>query len=122
MKTIEALISLLVLLSFASVTLIQPVQPGPSLQEYQLAEDAWRIAYLKGCFNQSVPSLKPDHEMRECLLPVFEEINRQTSLKLSCDTEIQVAVGEGLPREGAVLIKKTVILNGVPAIVEMRAG
>lgn len=54
MKTIEAIISLMVLLSFASLTLIQPPQQSTELAKYQLAEDVWRIAYLKGCFKQNI--------------------------------------------------------------------
>ena len=55
MKTIEAIISLMVLLSFASLSLIHPPQELSELTKYQLAEDVWRIAYLKGCFEQDTP-------------------------------------------------------------------
>ncbi|MEM4272370.1 MAG: hypothetical protein QXH30_02175 [Candidatus Bilamarchaeaceae archaeon] len=56
MKTVEALISCMVLLSFSSIFLLQaPHANSSALQQYRLAEDVWRIAYLKGCFNQSVP-------------------------------------------------------------------
>ncbi len=56
MKTVEAIISLMVLLSFTSFSLIHVPEHHPGLNKYQLAEDIWRIAYLKGCFNQSLDS------------------------------------------------------------------
>ncbi len=120
MKTIEAIISLLVLLSFASISLIQVPQSEPQFYKYQLAEDIWRIAYLKGCFNQSVPSLNPEGEMAECLNPLLEEINCETSLDIAFYTPIQAAAGNRLPGENAILIRKTIILNGVPQSVEMK--
>ncbi len=56
MKTVEALISCMVLLSFSSIVLLQgPHSDSNALGQYRLAEDVWRIAYLKGCFNQSAP-------------------------------------------------------------------
>jgi len=56
MKTVEALISCMVLLSFSSAILLQAPHPDSSaVEHYRLAEHVWRIAYLKGCFNQSAP-------------------------------------------------------------------
>lgn len=53
MKTVEALISCMVLLSFSSFFLLSASYPEQSLERYRLAEDIWRIYYLKGCFSQT---------------------------------------------------------------------
>lgn len=122
MKTIEALISLMVLLSFTSITLLSaPVYPS-QLQNQQLAEDIWRIAYLKGCFNQSAPSMNPEGEMADCLNPLLEEIEAETGLRIAFYSPIQAAAGESLPNEGAATITKTILVNGVPQQVQMKAG
>ena|GEM_PF-828979 len=157
MKTIEAIISMMVLLSFASLTLIQVPQAEPSLHKYQLAEDIWRIAYLKGCFSQSMFNEKfsldsaaitsaleskkgadqaiisvmerslstaaladPTDEMEECLNPLFDEINQQTSLNIAFDAPLEVAAGDSLPGEEAVVIHKALVLNGVPQRVALK--
>ena len=54
-KTLEAAISLVVLVSFLSFGLLHyPIQHS-RLYEYELAEDAWRVLYLRGGF---VPAWK----------------------------------------------------------------
>jgi len=120
MKTIEALISLMVLLSFTSLSLLHAPTTESHLYKYQLAEDVWRIAYLKGCFNQSVPSLNPQNEMEECLNPLIAEIERETSTSIAF-TPLEAA-GSSLPSENAATITKTVMLNGVPKLVQMKIG
>ncbi len=155
MKTIEAIISMMVLLSFASLSLIQVPQSGFELHKYQLAEDIWRIAYLRGCFNQTMFNEKfsldsdalvsalegeqeqdliplmgatlntaglidPTDEAEECLNPLFDQINQETSLNIAFDAPLEVAAGDRLPGEGAVVIHKVLILNGVPQRVALK--
>ena len=55
MKTIEALISAMVLLSFSPLLIMEAPLPQTQLYKYQLAEDVWRVAYLEGCFVQQEP-------------------------------------------------------------------
>jgi len=120
MKTIEALISLMVLLSFTSLTLLHAPPQEPQLYKYQLAEDIWRIAYLKGCFNQSVPSLNPQNEMEECLNPLIAEIERETALRIAFSP--LEAAGEELPGENAATIHKTILVNGIPKEIILQVG
>jgi len=157
MKTIEAIISMMVLLSFASLTLIQVPQSEPDFYKYQLTEDIWRIAYLKGCFNQSMFNEKfsvdlaalqaavegktdvdqatislmgatlstagladPTNEAEECLNPLFDKINKETSLNIAFYAPLEVAAGDSLPGEGAVVIHKVLVLNGVPQRVALK--
>lgn len=51
MQTMEAVLSLMVLVSVSSL-LLQPGEPplDSSLYRMQLAEDSWRVLYLKGSF------------------------------------------------------------------------
>ena len=53
MQTVEALISFTFFLFFATYMLTQLdyAKPGYALYEYQLANDAWRVLYLKGALN-----------------------------------------------------------------------
>ncbi len=122
MKTIEALISLMVLLSFTSFTMLD-AQPenGSVLPSYQLAEDVWRICYLKGCFNQSVGLLGGENEIESRSLPVILEIERKTGLAVAFQSPLEIA-GNYLPGEEAVSVRKTVIIDGIPKTVEMQVG
>jgi len=121
MKTIEAIISLMVLLSFASLTLIQPPQESSELTKYQLAEDVWRIAYLKGCFQQEISGVEdlapsdPTNDMEEyCLNPLFQEIHEETGLLIDFSDTFEASAGPNRPGEGGVILHKVVVLNGVP--------
>lgn len=122
MKTIEALISLIVLLSFTSFTMLD-AQPEnePALLRYQLAEDVWRICYLKGCFNQSVDLVGGENEIESRSLPVILEIERKTGLAIAFQSPLEIA-GSCLPGEDAVSVRKTVIIDGVPKTVGVEIG
>ncbi|MBD3390231.1 hypothetical protein GF415_04750 [Candidatus Micrarchaeota archaeon] len=122
MKTIEALISLMVLLSFTSFTLLES-QPEnePTLLRYQLAEDIWRICYLKGCFNQSVDLAEGENEIESRSIPVILEIEGKTGLAIAFQAPLEIA-GNRLPGEDAISITKTVIVDGIPKGVQLRVG
>ncbi|MFP3949840.1 MAG: hypothetical protein ACLFUZ_01970 [Candidatus Micrarchaeia archaeon] len=122
MKTIEALISLIILLSFTSFAMLD-AQPenDPALPRYQLAEDIWRICYLKGCFNQSVDLVEGENEIESRSLPVILEIERKTGLAIAFQSPLEIA-GNTLPGEDAVSVRKTVVIDGIPKSVELRVG
>lgn len=123
MKTIEALICAFVLLSFAPLALLDAPAPQTQLQGYELAEDVWRIAYLRGCFAQDAPAPTPTlakDPMEACLNNVICEIEEETGLKI--EFENMDAAGTVLPGEGAARIRKTIMVNGVPETVYLRVG
>ncbi|MEW5996009.1 MAG: hypothetical protein AB1657_00230 [Candidatus Micrarchaeota archaeon] len=113
-KTLEATISLVVLLSFLSFGLLHyPVQHS-RLYEYELAEDAWRVLYLKGGFD--VWELETGNRK---LNEDAEEITELTGLCVAMDG-LQVA--SCLPGEGAIVLHKTVSSGGEPIQVLFRMG
>jgi hypothetical protein len=123
MKTIEALICAFVLLSFAPLVLLDTPAPKTQLYEYQLAEDVWRVAYLRGCFAQDSPAPTPTlarDPMETCLNSVIAEMEAETGLKI--EFENLEAAGSALPKEGAARIAKTILINGIPETVYLRVG
>jgi hypothetical protein len=109
LKTVEALIALTVLLSFSSFQLLhQPVQHS-SLYQYELAEDAWRVIWLKG-------GLQPKmHD--EWMGGVFgidegamdksaDEITELTGLCVEMD---KLQATSCIPGEGAMVLHKVVM-------------
>lgn len=128
MKTIEALISLMVLLSFTSLSLLEAPQPHSTLYHYQLAEDVWRVAYLKGCFSQELPLddiYSPpgvvEGQMRDCFMREVAPVLEDSSLDVSFDQRIPVLIGD-YPSEDKVTITKTVIINGIPERATLSVG
>ncbi len=123
MKTIEALICAMVLLSFTPLLIIDSPMPQTLLHQYQLAEDVWRVAYLRGCFAQESPMPTPTlakEEMEICLNSVIMEIESETQLKI--EFENMDAAGSVRTSEDAVRIQKTIIVNGIPENVFLRVG
>lgn len=118
----EATISLVVLLSFLSYGLLHyPVQHS-RMYEYELAEDAWRVLYLRGGFG---PEWKPGNGEYVLgpdegkLNEDAEDISRLTGLCVAMDG-LQVA--SCLPGEGAIAVHKTVSSGGGPISVLFRMG
>lgn len=118
-KTLEATISLVVLLSFLSYGLLHyPVQHS-RMYAYELAEDAWRVLYLRGGFGPAWGAegvLGPDETK---LNEDAEEISELTGLCVAMDG-LQVA--SCLPGEGALALHKTVSGGGEPIQVLFRMG
>lgn len=115
----EAAISLVVLVSFLSFGLLHhPVQHS-RLYEYELAEDAWRVLYLRGGFGPVWTAegvLGPDEGK---LNADAGEITGLTGLCVAMDG-LQVA--SCLPGEGAIVLHKAVSGGGAPAHVLFRMG
>lgn len=122
MKMVEALISLVVLLSFTSLSILHAPYQHSQLHKYQLAEDVWRVAYLKGCFNQTAPSTQGDEEMRGCLNLVLSEVEQETGLSITFYSPLGVIVGPGVPEEKYILLRKAIVVDGIPQKVEVRVG
>lgn len=119
LKTVEALISLAVLLSFLSFSLLHyPVQHS-RMYEYELAEDAWRVIYLRG-------GLGPGWGAEEVLGPDRDKMNgdaeRITELTGLCVAMDGLQVASCLPGEGAMVLHKTVFSGGAPVEVLFRIG
>ena len=128
MQTIEATISLLVLLTISlSLLQILPEQKiDDSLYRMQLAEDAWRVLYLRGDFRDFSEMNRTDIERDlatigdETSFCVFIEGVRFTNCRWSAD-ESADGVGEGAEdRTGSgtlgrvASIERTLIEDGKP--------
>lgn len=109
LKTVEALIALVVLLSFSSFQLLhQPVQHS-SLYQYELAEDAWRVIWLRG-------GLQPaEHD--EWMGGTFginendmvESADRITELTGLCVEMDSLQATSCIPGENAIVLHKNVM-------------
>ena len=119
LKTVEALISLAVLLSFFSFSLLHyPVQHS-RMYEYELAEDAWRVVYLRGGFGPEwgAGKLLGLDEGR-----LNEGAGRITEITGLCVAVDGLHVASCLPGEGAMVLHKTVSSGGAPTGVLFRMG
>lgn len=118
---VEALIALAVLASFSSFQLLHhPVQHS-SLYGYELAEDAWRVMYLKGGLKPSMHHGWAGEEFgldEHAMNRDAERITRLTGLCVEMDS-LQVA--SCLPGEGAIVLHKNVMAP-LPIQVEFRMG
>ncbi len=109
MQTLEAMMSLLFFISAASLALASfETQPADdSLYRLQLAEDAWRVLYLRGDFKyfDDGQSLEAD----------MAEIGEQTSLCLFMDG-IEVTNCRGGTEEHGMTasITRTAVYRGEP--------
>lgn len=121
LKTVEALIALVVLLSFSSFQLLhQPVQHS-SLYQYELAEDAWRVIWLRGGLQPALHEEWANEEFginERAMVESADKIMELTGLCVEMDT-LQVA--SCIPGEGAMVLHKNVMAP-FPVPVEFRMG
>ncbi|MFA6530714.1 MAG: hypothetical protein WCT31_03200 [Candidatus Micrarchaeia archaeon] len=110
MKTLEALISLLVfLLIIASLApMAQPERDG--IYRMQLANDIWRVFSLRG-------DLEGFDKTR--MNVDAEEITKLTSLCVELDEE---DVTSCIPEEKITQVRKTAIVYGEPKTITLRVG
>jgi len=128
-KTLEAAISLVVLVSFLSFGLLHyPVQHS-RMHEYELAEDAWRVLYLRGGFG-------PEWKLDEGCLNLDDgcgvlgpdetrmnvDAERITELTGLCVAMDGLQVASCLPGEGALVLHKTVSSGGGQMTFAFRMG
>lgn len=111
MNTLEAIFSFLVLVSLLPLFLgIQTYSVDSSHYDLKLAEDIWRVLYLKGdlgYFNKN--SLNKD----------LKEIEKSTSLCVSIEEE---DVASCIPNETTVVIKRVAFINGNPKVITIFVG
>ena len=117
MQTLEAMMSLLFFLSAASMALASfETRPADdSLYRLQLAEDAWRVLYLRGNFR--------DLDDARDIEPDMTEIGEQTGLCLFIDgIEATNCRGGTEAHEMAASVTRTAIYRGEPATVTFSIG
>jgi hypothetical protein len=103
MKTFEALVSLVVLLSIIAAITIQPQPVNTSLYKYQLANDVWRVMQLRGsthdaaAMNSDAAALS---ELTGLCVKIDEDCDadqtttERTAYLNSTTTQIRVRVGQ----------------------------
>jgi len=119
MQSLEAVISLMFFLSISSVLLsVQPHRHiDDSLYRLQLAEDAWRVLYLRGDFQDF------DEGKRETLETDMADIGEKTSLCLFLDgTRFTNCRGGDDRHEIFISIRRTVIFRGKPEALSFSLG
>jgi len=114
-QSIEAMISLLVFLSLASLVL--SAHPGPpalddSLYRMQLAEDAWRLLYLRGNLRDLGP------EKRAMVESDMVEIGKQTGFCIFMQgVEFTNCRGGSVSHADLISLRRTVLVGGQPTTV-----
>ena len=117
MQTLEAMISLLFFMWAASSLLSssEPEKIDDSLYRMQLAEDAWRVLYLRG-------DLQDLSDMR-ALEPALERIREETGLCIFVDGIACTSCrGGNDEHEIMVLVRRTIICKGHPESVSLSLG
>ena len=112
MQTIEAIISLLVFLSILPLILssIEPHVPDDSFYRLHLANDIWRVFYLRGDFeNFDKSALNSD----------ANQITKLTSLCIGFEEE---DVTSCVSDSELIRIKKTAIVDGNPKWITMKVS
>ncbi len=115
MQSFEALISLLVFVSIASSMIMSiqaPHELDQSLYGYQLANDAWRVLYLKGNFRD----LDSEDELGRILMEDdAQEIKDMSGLCLfMMGTRYTNCRGGSVSHENIASVRKVVIEGGEP--------
>lgn len=118
MQSIEAILSLLVFLSIAAYVLSADPGPPPiddSLYRMQLADDAWRVLYLRGNFQDL------DESKRTIVESDMSVIGKQTGLCLFMrGIEFTNCRGGDDSHDSLISIRRTVIYNRAPTVVTFR--
>ncbi|MCI0503843.1 hypothetical protein L0Y65_03970 [Candidatus Micrarchaeota archaeon] len=120
MQTLEAALSLLVFASILPILLHASEDPrgiDDSLYRMQLANDAWRVLYLRGHFQGYGPG------GREALERDMDEITRTTSLCLFLDGIRSTSCRGGDSHHPVTAaIRRTIIRGGIPEQVPFSLG
>lgn len=116
MQTIEACLSFLALISLSSLLVLPegPRNTDDSLYRLQLAEDIWRVLFLRGAF---------DGIERDSLERELEAIGKETGLCIFIDGVVYTNCrGSDEPHSLTVSMQKTVLVEGVPETVSFSFG
>lgn len=120
LQTLEASLSLLV---FSSILLMLQAIPqqnsgnDDSLYRMQLADDVWRVLYLRGDFEGC------EAEKRQALERDLDEITRQTSLCVFLNGIRSTSCRGGVDGHGvSVKMHRTVVCGGTPVQVVFSLG
>jgi len=111
MQSFEALLSLFVFVTILAYVLAADPGPKPlddSLYRMQLAEDAWRVLYLRGDLRDF------GEEKRGAVEADMAKIGEQTGLCLFIHGVEFTNCRDGLPHEGIASLSRTVIIGGSP--------
>ncbi len=118
MQTLEAIISLLFFLSILSSTLpsIEPQKIDDSLYRLQLADDCWRVLYLRGDFHNfsEASRLKIENDM--------SSITEQTGLCIFLEGIQFTSCRDGQEHEITASLRRTLLENGAPKRVVFSIG
>ena len=108
MQTLESIISLFFFISITTSILVyySPEKIDDSLYRLQLAEDVWRVLYLRDVFHDS-PS-------REFLESEFEIIEEETGLCIFLDGIEITSCRGGEEHHMIASVTRTIIYDGSP--------
>lgn len=111
MQTLEAIISFTFFLFFATYMLaeLDYTKPNYSLYQYQLANDIWRVLYLKGSLKDF--SLLNRNSAEETMTKIYEETGLCTYLQ-GVVTTAEGCRGGAPCSEQKITMKKTWFENG----------
>lgn len=111
MNTLEAILSFLILLSLLPVLLtIQDYTIDTSHYNLKLAEDVWRVLYLKNDL-RGFDKINLNKDLKE--------IYELTSLCVLIEEE---DVASCIPNEATVVIKRVAFINGNPKTITIQVG
>lgn len=110
MKTLEALISLVVLLSIIATIDLRPQTIDSSLYQYQLASDLWRVLQLKGATHDPTSAAITINELQTKMgLCIIAEGLALEKCEISADADM-------------ITIERTAYVDGDPIAVRLRMG
>ena len=108
MQSLEAMICLMFFVWCASLAFLScdPPEPDDSLYRLQLAEDFWRVLYLRNNFR--------DFGSRDSFEDDMQLIKAQSGLCIFMDGIDYTNCRGGMPHSITASIERTVIINGLP--------
>lgn len=120
MQTLEAMISFVFFLSVSTPLLLSLEEQrhvDDSLYRIQLAEDVWRVLYLRGNFADFQDADRDELEKE------FQLIGNETGLCVFMDgVQFTNCRGNDKPHDNTASLTKTVICNGEPRIFTFSLG
>jgi len=120
MQTLEAMVSFVFFLSLCSHLLLSPEESyyiDDSLYRFQLAEDVWRVLYLRGNFRDFGAADRDELEKE------FALIENETGLCIFMDgVQFTNCRGDSQPHHITASLTKTVVYDGAPKNLRFSIG